>query len=479
MPNPQDGNYRFVAERRQYGGLLMLTGFCALIQPLAGMATRVGPDGPLYTDAGTSQFWQFVGACLLFAIGVCSMLVGYLEFIHDWGEITHSALLIVLTQSAFIPYISDMARVGFIMIEDPPQFFQVFTDPATGLIDPAGIINQRRVNQTDEVLFIGSVGIFGVFAYAFAFVGTISFMQFALYAFRKGRPQDRNGDYFRGRLGFYSIMLFIGGLCQILLGSFATEFLIDNGRIQGGYLQVAMFVVHVPYLTIVVGSLQFLIGFWGFCRSCYVFVGGRDDYTFQYAMAFLWLVVLTCQGIVQPALLPAGTLAAAVPTFVALSFGAIFMPAYLDHKMRNTPMNIDEDYYFGPEPTKSDEEKPMIQAKNPKDMPKKKPPVLLKRVYVMERPGAIIDDSYYYNGPNGQHAAPYKPKKEKVVEESSESESAEEDYGTTPSPPEAAPLQQSQAVPLQSSQAAPFQQSQAAPMQRTDSEPLRPEEEEV
>jgi hypothetical protein len=98
MPNPEDGNYRFVAERRQYGGLLMVTGFCAIIQPLAGIASAVGPDGPVVSDASEAAFWSFLGACCLFAIGVSSMLVGFIEFIMDSGEITQTTLLIILTQ---------------------------------------------------------------------------------------------------------------------------------------------------------------------------------------------------------------------------------------------------------------------------------------------------------------------------------------------------------------------------------------------
>lgn len=98
MAPPERGNMRFRAERRQYGGLLMLTGFCAVIRPLANIATLVGIDGPIVTDASKVALWEFVGSCCLFAIGSSSVLVGYLEFIHDWGEISHSTLLIVATQ---------------------------------------------------------------------------------------------------------------------------------------------------------------------------------------------------------------------------------------------------------------------------------------------------------------------------------------------------------------------------------------------
>jgi hypothetical protein len=92
------GNMRFKAERRQFAGLLMLTGFCAIIQPMANIASSVTASGPIYTDAGEVAFWQFVGSCCLFAIGLSSVLVGYVELVHDRGEISHSAILIVMTQ---------------------------------------------------------------------------------------------------------------------------------------------------------------------------------------------------------------------------------------------------------------------------------------------------------------------------------------------------------------------------------------------
>ena len=229
-------------------------------------------------------------------------------------------------------------------------------------------------------------------------------MQFALYTFRSGKPQDRNADYFRGRLGFYSIMLFIGGLCQILLGSFAMTFNLRDGRIEGGLLRVAMFVVHFPWLTIAVGCLQFLNGFWGFCRSCYVGVGERTDNFFQFSMALLWIIVLTCQDIVQISYLPNDMLAQVSPTFAAFSFGVIFMPAYLDYKMPNTSLNIDEDYYFGEHPARSDEERPMIHAGTPGGPHNNgtgKPPLQLRKIYVMERP-AIIEEDYYDGRDYGQ-----------------------------------------------------------------------------
>jgi hypothetical protein len=285
-----------------------------------------------------------------------------------------------------------MAAVGLNAVKEPPQFFMTFPD------NPAGEANAQYLNQ-DEVNFLGAMGIAGIFAYGFSFVGAIAFMQFAIYAFRTGNPQDRNASYFSSRLALYSFLLFLSGVCQILLGSFATELSISDGRIEGGALRVAMFVVHFPYVTIAVGIIQCLNGFWGFIRSSNFFVAGEDDNAFQYSMAFQWVVTLTCQIIVQVSLLPDTMLAPAAPTFAALSLGIHLMPAFLEYKMRTTPEEISEDYYFAPESDEQVAERtPIVQNKGPT-----RKPLELRKIYVVERDAVVgIDEEDFYEGPNGR-----------------------------------------------------------------------------
>lgn len=286
-----------------------------------------------------------------------------------------------------------MAAVGLDAVKQPPQFFMTFPD------NPAGEANAQYLNQ-DEVNFLGAMGVTGIFCYGLSFVGAFAFMQFSLYAFRSGNPHERNASYFQSRLTLYSFLLFLSGICQILLGSFATELTIhDGGRIEGGFIRVAMFVVHFPYLTMAVGIIQFVNGFWGFVRSFNVFVGGEEDTAFQYSMAFQWVITLTCQDIVQIALLPGNMLAPAAPTFAALSLGIHLMPAFLEYKMRNTPKEIYEEYYFAPESDQEVAEKqPIIQRKGPR-----RRPLELRKIYVVERDAVVgIDEDEFYDGPNGR-----------------------------------------------------------------------------
>lgn len=99
LPLMERTNLRFQSEKRQYAGLLMLTGFCAVLQPLANIVSGVdAEDGPIATNPSEVSFWQFVGACCLLAIGMSSMLAGFLEFVHDRGSPVRYTLLIILTQ---------------------------------------------------------------------------------------------------------------------------------------------------------------------------------------------------------------------------------------------------------------------------------------------------------------------------------------------------------------------------------------------
>ena len=316
------------------------------------------------------------------------------EITSSFRHLNHFSYLLSSApfQSAFIYYISDMAEIGLNAVKEAPQFFLVFPD------SDQGEANANAINQ-EEVNFMGAIGITGVFAYGFSFVGAIAFMQFSLYAFRSGNPHHRNASYFQSRLTLYTFFLFLSGLCQILLGSFATELTSSDGRIEGGAIRVAMFVVHFPYLTIALGIVQFINGFWGFVRSFGVFVGDENDNSFQYSMAFQFVITLTCQFIVQISLLPEALLAPTIPSFAALSLGIHLMPAFLEYKMRTTPKEIYDDYYFS---TASDEAVAERQPMIKKAVPTKRP-LELRKIYVVERDAVVgIDEVDFYDGPNGE-----------------------------------------------------------------------------
>ena len=94
------GSVRCANERRQYGGLLMLTGVCAVFAPIGSIVTAIGTEGLLgdTTDPSTIPFWRFVGGCCMMAIGISAVLTGFAECIHDAGNTRVTTWAILLTQ---------------------------------------------------------------------------------------------------------------------------------------------------------------------------------------------------------------------------------------------------------------------------------------------------------------------------------------------------------------------------------------------
>lgn len=171
-------------------------------------------------------------------------------------------------------------------------------------------------------------------------------MQFSLYTFYNAIPEDRNSGYFASRLSFYSLVLCVAGISQLMLGSYLlTNFDMDDGRLAGGFVQVGVYTIIFPAMSMFVGGLQVINGLWGFARSLDVAHGGPDDILYAFSMAFQWIVMLGVQIIAQVGYLPGGTMAAVVPMVAAMSFALNLMPPYLDYKMRNTLQDIPIDYY--------------------------------------------------------------------------------------------------------------------------------------
>jgi len=88
--------------------------------------------------------------------------------------------MLLLTQTAFIPYITDMTIIGQ-AAKSGSAFIPESYDPTDS-----------------EVKFVGAMGIIGVLSYGFSFVGAVAFMQFTLYAYQAGKPEDRPASYYKG-----------------------------------------------------------------------------------------------------------------------------------------------------------------------------------------------------------------------------------------------------------------------------------------
>jgi len=77
---------------------------CAAVQPLFGLASLLGPDGPVVSFQGGQsakiEFFGFIGLCCLVAVGGFSALVGYLDNVIEYGHKYLTTAAIVLVQTA-------------------------------------------------------------------------------------------------------------------------------------------------------------------------------------------------------------------------------------------------------------------------------------------------------------------------------------------------------------------------------------------
>ena len=199
-------------------------------------------------------------------------------------------------------------------------------------------------NPTEsDVRFVGACGILAIFAYGFAFIGAISYCQFALYAHIMHKYNDRCAGYFRSRSRIYSFMLTVAGFAQLLFGSYVEAKFGNGGALDSGHIAVAMILINFPAISIFLGLMQMCLGIWGLLRSFGIAVFGVRD--FSSAMFIAWVLQLTLQVLVQVGYVPGDGAAGAAPTITGFTIGLNFMPAYLDHKGRTLPEEITSAYY--------------------------------------------------------------------------------------------------------------------------------------
>lgn len=194
------------------------------------------------------------------------------------------------------------------------------------------------------------------FRYASAFIGSMAFMAFALFAYQVGKPTDRTASYYQSRITYYGCVLTLAGLAQLLLGVYILS-KFGSGPLLPA-IGVAMFIVHWPEISVFVGLVQLLTGIFAPLRCYRIMNKGKDDNRLQYCSFFMWICMLSMQVLTQVGYAPEGMFAPAAPTIACLSFGISIMPAYLDYKMRNTPEVLPDDYY-GADTTEAKEEMPL------------------------------------------------------------------------------------------------------------------------
>jgi len=339
------GLERFRSDRRQLGGMLLVMGVCVTFQPLAGIASLISVD----QDASRTSFdriWLICCGIIQIIFGTLAMVVGYLGLVHDYGNRRLTGTLLLITQLSWIPFVTGIIEVG--IAASPPYTIETRISSSDGI----GLLEEFVVNpfvpedylpNKNDVLFFGVMGILGLISYGLGFFGSLAFLESALYTFDVGKPTYRDAKYYRGRLLFYSFVVLIAGMSQILLGAYVL-FEFGGGPISPP-VGVAMYRVSFPEITMAVGSIQMTVGYYGVGNYLHLFPVGPNDNKFQILALAGWFLQLILQYIVQISYIEGNENSAALPSLVLYSFGMNIFPPFLDYKMRTTPTSFNKDYY--------------------------------------------------------------------------------------------------------------------------------------
>jgi len=320
------GEKRYESDTRQLGGLLLTFGALITMNSLTGIAGIVaGPDS---TPQSGKALYDLIATLCLSLVGIMGVLMGFVALVHDDGSKMWSLSSCFLTQLAWLPFMGNLVGVGMAAGQEGSFIDSVLYNPTTG-----------------DVKFVGAMGILSILAYASAFVGSLSFAQFGLYAYQSGGATTKYvAAYYRGRLGYYSAVVWVAGFAQLTLGSFVLA-KFGNGPLPMP-IGAGPIVVTFPELSIFVGVLQLIVGMLGLARRMgWICDSHVPTKMFGYLCLTLWLSMLTMQIMVQVGY-PAGPeMVPMAPTLGCLYFALPLMPAYLDYKTNTVPEELDEDYF--------------------------------------------------------------------------------------------------------------------------------------
>lgn len=325
------GRIRFDKEKQEIAIFLILMGLPEVIQPLTHIASLINgeedEEGDFFTVTEGLLFSALFGYICCVLTGLGAMFVGIAEYFQGFGSKNISIAVSIFMQSAYILTVSSCMRVTRVASEG--------SSFVVGSLD-----------SEPNTKLLAAMGVLAIISYWFGMLGSISFLLFSLAKFQEGKPEERDGNYYRGRLAFYSCILLLGGVSQLVVGiHLERTYELNGGPLPNdAFVKVAMYVVTYPSIAIAVGCTQILNGFWGILRQCGV-LQAADGGAFVTSIWVGWLIQLCLQIVVQPSVLPGGTAAAVPPTVTAFAFGMNFMPAYLDYKANSLPATLDRSFY--------------------------------------------------------------------------------------------------------------------------------------
>jgi len=270
--------------------------------------------------------WTNIGNWFIFIWGSIGVFTGYMACVHDWSHKFLNMFMMCAIQTSWVAYITGMVATGRL----------------SKLSAENNVFIPLAYSPTDaDVNFMAAMGILGIMAYSFAFVGSSAFMVWCLHAYTTGVPETRSGNYYAGRMWVYSGVLFWAGFLQFLLGCYCQS-RFDMDDLKYGPVTAAFWVITYPGINIFIGLFQMFNGVWGMAR-----IGGWFDFNpnfFQFSMGIQWIFVLYLQ-IVTSLAYNGPVFAMAAPTLAAYFLPLSLMPAYLDYKRTSLPATFSDDYY--------------------------------------------------------------------------------------------------------------------------------------
>ena len=271
-------------------------------------------------------------------LGMASMLIGFVHMtVAPMGSKPRlvGRILVGIVNLGPISFVITILRI-----------IQSSTEP----IETNPFIPVRLNPSQSDITFVIIQGILSLLSVCGTLIGGLTVVSLSLCAFLGGQPMEKHRSYWQLRLAYYSLLVAIGGLAQLLLGVY-LGLRFGWGPYEEA-VHVAVFTVFFPCLSIMVGLVQTLFGFYGWFVALQSQTSEKN-WSFFYAALLNWIVTMTIQVMVQPSYGSGNSFDAEGATYGAVYLGYFIMPPWLEYMRRTTPFEINPEDYGLPKDTES------------------------------------------------------------------------------------------------------------------------------
>jgi len=145
-----------------------------------------------------------------------------------------------------------------------------------------------------DIRFVIAMGVLSLVSVCGTLIGGLTVVALNLCAFLGEKPLDKHRGYYVVRFAYYSLLVFIGGISQLVLGLY-----LGSHFGWGPYndaVHVAVYTVFFPSLTALVGAVQTLYAIFGWCRALDMIpIRSKDDSSFAIATLICWVITMVVQ----------------------------------------------------------------------------------------------------------------------------------------------------------------------------------------